>query len=235
MPFLTAEWRKLAIANYAVDPEILKSFLPAKTELDLWNGTCYVSLVGFLFVNTKLKGIPVPFHVNFEEINLRFYVVHKPNENEIRRGVCFIKEIVSKPALALVARTIYKEQYMTLPTKYELEISEHEIAVQYFWKMEKWNSIKIIAENKQMEMAAGSAEEFITEHYWGYTKIDAEKTSEYPVHHPRWKVYPAKEYSIQIDFGNVYGHEFAFLNEQKPASVMLAEGSEISVHAGKKL
>jgi uncharacterized protein YqjF (DUF2071 family) len=234
MTFLTAEWRKLAIANYAVDPDILKPFLPAKTKLDLWNGKCYVSLVAFLFVNTKLKGLPIPFHINFEEINLRFYVSYQA-ENELRRGVCFLKEIVSKPALSLVARTVYKEPYVTLPTKHEIKNTGDELHVHYSWKKEKWNSFKVVVENKQIEMAVGSEEEFITEHYWGYTKIDAVKTSEYPVHHPRWKVYPVKQFAIDVDFGDVYGNEFAFLSAQQPVSVMLSEGSEIAVLAGKKI
>jgi uncharacterized protein YqjF (DUF2071 family) len=235
MPFLTAEWRKLSIANYVVDPEILLPFLPSKTELDLWNGKCFVSLVGFMFLHTKLKGIPIPFHVNFEEINLRFYVTHQTNENEIRRGVVFVKEIVSKPALTFVAKSVYKEKYETMPTKHTHEILNGDLHVEYKWEKENWHSIKVVAENREVEMATGSEEEFITEHYWGYTKIDNETTSEYPVHHPRWKVYPVKSFSIDVDFGKVYGNEFEFLNQQKPASVMLAEGSEIAVLAGRKL
>jgi uncharacterized protein YqjF (DUF2071 family) len=35
-----------------------------------------VSLVGFLFQNTRLRSIPIPFHRIFEEVNLRFYVRH---------------------------------------------------------------------------------------------------------------------------------------------------------------
>jgi len=34
MPFLTAEWRKLAFANYPVDPAVLQPCLPFGTELD---------------------------------------------------------------------------------------------------------------------------------------------------------------------------------------------------------
>ena len=116
--FLTAEWRKLAIANYSVDPKILKPYLPYKTELDLWNGKCYVSLVGFRFVNTKLKGISIPFHRHFEEVNLRFYVRFK-DPTGWKRGVAFIKEIVPKPALTFIANTIYREKYITLPMKHQ--------------------------------------------------------------------------------------------------------------------
>src|SRR6187402_256733 len=112
-PFLAAEWRKLAMANYLVDPSLLLPFVPNKTELDLWNGKCYVSLVGFMFINTRIKGIKVPFHVNFEEINLRFYV-----KQGNRHGVVFIKEIVGKSAVSFIANTIYKENYETLPVSH---------------------------------------------------------------------------------------------------------------------
>ncbi len=103
--FLKAEWRKLVMANYAVDPALLMNYLPNKTELDFWNGTCYVSLVGFMFQNTKVMGIKIPFHVDFEEVNLRFYVRYK-DAGEWKRGVVFIKEIVPKPMLKIVANTI---------------------------------------------------------------------------------------------------------------------------------
>ncbi|MCB9261021.1 MAG: DUF2071 domain-containing protein [Flavobacteriales bacterium] len=115
MTFLKAEWRKLAIANYVVDANVLLDYIPAGTELDLWNGKCYVSLVGFMFQNTRLLGIKIPFHVHFEEVNLRFYV--KRFDNGIwKRGVVFIKEIVPKRALTFVANTVYNENYEILPT-----------------------------------------------------------------------------------------------------------------------
>jgi uncharacterized protein YqjF (DUF2071 family) len=233
-PFLKAEWRKLAIANYAVDAKILAKYLPAKTEIDYWNNTCYVSLVGFMFVNTRIKGIAVPFHINFEEVNLRFYVLHKTKDH-VRRGVVFIKEIVSKPALTFVANTIYKENYETLPTHHIVNITEDSLNVEYRWKKNNWNSINIEAGKKSLEASQGSEEEFIMEHYWGYTKINEKQTSEYEVNHPRWLVYPVKAYSIQVEFGNVYGQEFEFLSSEKPNSVFLAEGSEIIVREGARV
>jgi uncharacterized protein YqjF (DUF2071 family) len=33
-------------------------------------------MVGFVFKDTRVLGIKWPFHVNFEEVNLRFYVRH---------------------------------------------------------------------------------------------------------------------------------------------------------------
>jgi len=202
--FLNAEWRKLAIANYEVSPAILKNYLPFKTELDLWNNRCYVSLVGFMFLNTRLKGIKIPFHSNFEEVNLRFYVKYK-EADQWKRGVVFIKEIVPKPALAWVANTIYKENYETMKMSHSWHTDDFSLSIEYKWKKENWNSFKVKAEVDPVEIYQGSEEEFITEHYWGYAKIHASRTSEYEVAHPRWKVYPIKNYSIDVNFGNIYG------------------------------
>ncbi|MEH3112678.1 YqjF family protein [Pedobacter terrae] len=232
--FLTAEWRKLALAQYAVDEQILLKYLPPHTELDTWQGKYYVSLVGFMFINVKLRGFNIPFHTNFEEVNLRFYVRFKDGE-EWKRGVVFVKEIVPLPAITLVANTIYKENYQTLPMKHVWIMQEDQLEVDYLWKNKTWNNFKVIANAQTEEIRPGSEEEFITEHYWGYTHIGHNKTSEYGVEHPRWQAYPVKSYKINVDFGINYGQDFAFLNHAKPDSVFLAEGSEIRVLKGKQL
>lgn len=233
MSFLKAEWRKLAIANYLIDSKVLTKYLPKGTELDLWNGNCYVSLVGFMFVNTKLLGIKIPFHTNFEEVNLRFYVQRLENK-QWKRGVVFIKEIVPKSALTFVANTIYNENYETMPMRHHWDLSNNKTIVEYQWKKEKWHSIKVEAGSERINLEPNSEIEFITEHYWGYAKVNNNKTNEYEVTHPKWQAYQVNSYEIIVDFKEVYGEEFAFLNSAKPDSVMLAEGSEITVE-GKKI
>ena len=231
--FLTAEWRKLALAQYAVDKEILSKYLPPHCELDDWQGKYYVSLVGFMFIDVKLRGFNIPFHTDFEEVNLRFYVKFKDGDTW-KRGVVFIKEFVPKPAITFVANTIYKENYQTFPMKHAWIEQEHQLEVDYRWKNRTWHSFSVIASSKPEEIRVGSEEEFITEHYWGYTKIGPNKTSEYGVEHPRWQTYTVKDYKINADFGINYGNDFSFLYEAKPDSVFLAEGSEIRVLKGKR-
>ncbi len=233
MSFLKAEWRKLALANYRVDPATLKPFVPYGTELDLWQDTCYVSLVGFMFLNTRMLGLKIPFHINFEEVNLRFYVKRKEH-GEWKRGVVFIKEIVPKPALTFVANTVYGENYETMPMKHSWENSGNLLKVNYSWqKNSRWQHFAITAEAESKELIQGSETEFITEHYWGYAHVNSAKSNEYEVTHPKWRAYPVKEYKIEVDFGAVYGNEFGFLNKETPVSVMLAEGSEITVESKK--
>lgn len=235
MSFLNAEWRKLAFANYVIDPEILRPYVPPKTELDLWQGNCYVSLVGFMFMNTRLLGIPIPFHRNFEEVNLRFYVRYN-DQGKWKRGVVFIKEIVPKPALTFVANTIYKEHYQTLKMSHLWEENQESRVVQYNWTIEgKEQVFRVDASANSVEIDSGSEEEFITEHYWGYTSAGKDSSFEYEVTHPKWPCYPVKDYQIQVDFNLVYGEDFAMLNDAIPTSVLLAEGSEITVENKRRI
>ncbi|MFL5742418.1 MAG: YqjF family protein [Flavisolibacter sp.] len=233
--FLTAEWRKLILVNYLIDPGKLLPYLPYKTELDLWKDRCYISLVGFRFINTRLKGFSLPFHRDFEEINLRFYVRYKDG-NEWKRGVSFIKEIVPKPALTLVANRIYSENYVTLPTKHKCGQEDGLLKVMYGWKHQgEWDSIEVAAKTGLLDIEPGSEEEFITEHYWGYTPINSRLSSEYKVEHPRWQTYPVVDHQIKVRFGALYGAEFGMLKDLLPQSIMLAEGSLISVRSASRI
>lgn len=235
MSFLKAEWKNLILINYEIDAKLLEKYLPKGTELDLWNNKCYVSLVGFMFENTRLLGFKIPFHVNFEEVNLRFYVKRFEN-GEWKRGVVFIKEIVPKPALTFIANTIYKEHYQTLPMKHSVIENKTSVDFVYQWKTnKKWNAISVETEKKAIEIDLNSEAEFITEHYFGYTKIDKNTTFEYEVKHPRWQQCKVINHKIDVDFESVYGSDFAFLQNLEPTSVILAKGSNITVENKKTI
>ena len=218
------------MANYEVYPEILINFLPAKTELDLWNNKCYVSLVGFMFQNVRVMGLKIPFHINFPEVNLRFYVKYRESTGW-KRGVVFIKEIVPRIAISLIANRFFYEHYITLPMRYSLKLEQDELNVAYSWKKNgRWNKLEVLGARQQVPLPANSQEEFITEHFWGYSLIDKRRTGEYHVEHPRWTLHPVKNYSLDCDFGKLYGEQFADLCNREPNSVFLAEGSEIAVY-----
>ena len=235
MTFLTAEWRKLAFANYPVPASVLADFLPAGTELDTWEGSPYVSLIGFLFQDVRVLGVQVPFHVNFEEVNLRFYVRRKV-DGSWRRGVVFVKEIVPKPAITFVANTLYGEAYETRPMWHRWTETATERRAQYQWRVgERWQTFAVSADRQATEIPEGGPVEFITEHYWGYSRSGDAKTTEYEVGHPRWQQYPVREHTIDVDFALNYGPRFAFLNERSPDSVFLAEGSPIRIMGKKTL
>ncbi len=233
--FLTAGWRNLIMANYIVDPALLKKYLPSHTELDGFNNDHFVSLVGFLFTDVKVRGISFPFHKNFEEVNLRFYVRYK-EDNIWKRGVVFIKEIVPRKMISFIAKTLYGENYATHLMKHEWTESENTLSVNYEWKVGKeWNYIKCIADKKPELIKEDSAEQFITEHYWGYTFINKKYTGVYQVTHPKWRIHQVNSYDIFCHTKELYGEAFEETINQKPKSIFLAEGSSIEVMKGNKL
>ena len=227
--FLTAHWEDLVMANYSVPPEILLPYLPKGVSLDLYEDKAYVSLVGFMFKKTRLFGVPIPFMGTFEEINLRFYV--KRNDGDtLKRGVVFINETVPFQAVAYLANKLYKEHYISIPTKSQISQTEEIKNICYQWKPKSdWNQIALSTDSSSIEMENNSIEEFIFEHYYGYTKISDSESQEYRVNHPRWRINKVLSYDIQCDFGAMYGNDFAFLCNQEPDSVIFAEGSPVSV------
>lgn len=236
-PFLTAQWRKLIMANYAVDAAALKPLLPARAELDIREGEVYVSLVGFQFREVKVRGLSIPFHTRFPEVNLRFYIRFKQADTW-KRGVVFIREIVPLPAVTFIANTLFRERYMTLPMTYQenLDPQGKTIRSAYRWRYSgRWNQLSVLADSDPKPLITGSQEEFITEHFWGYAHAGTNRTNEYEVAHPRWDLYPVTEYEVVCDFGKLYGMAFAGLERQQPQSVFLAEGSAIEVFGKKKV
>lgn len=228
--FLAAEWRKLVLLNYRVDPDILRPYLPAHTELDFWNDTCYVSVVGFRFLNTRIKGVKFFGHVNFEEINLRFYVRRHDPVLGWKRGVVFLSELVPRQAIAWVANSLYREHYAVRRMRHRWQETAGQLEVSYGWREGgRWQSFGVQTGPAAIPMLAGSEAEFITEHYWGYSRRDDRRTVEYQVEHPRWQVYPIQAWHCDVDFGRVYGPAFAALNAAEPLSVFLAEGSEVVI------
>lgn len=229
-PFLTAAWKKLVLANYSVDPSILKPYLPSGVELDMFNGVHYLSLVGFMFRDTAVMGVKVPFHINFPEVNLRFYVRYN-DQGQWKRGVVFLSEIVPKYAVAFIANRIYKENYRRMPMRVTETVDQLHINTSYEWKFNgNWNTLAVSASSRPMALQSGSEEEFITEHFWGYAKYSDAKASEYQVAHPRWDTYKVESYTINCDFRSIYGEAFSGLTYQQPLSVFFAEGSAIQVY-----
>jgi uncharacterized protein len=182
-----------------------------------------------MFKDTKIFKVPIPYFGTFEEINLRFYVKRKDGDIE-KRGVVFINETIPYKVVAWMANKLYKEHYTTIPTKHTINIKEDSKQIEYYWKINKvWNSIIVNATTGKAEMHKSSFEEYIFEHYFGYTKIDEANTEEYSIGHPRWKINTIKTYNINCDFEAMYGTAFGHLTKTKPNSIFIAEGSSVNV------
>lgn len=232
---MQAEWRDLLMVNYEVDPALLKPYTPAFTELDLWQGKALVSMVGFMFKETRVMGIKWPFHVNFEEVNLRFYVRYFDGK-EWKRGAVFISEIVPLPLIPLVANNLYNEHYKAMPMRHSVQPAA-DSTTQYFydWKFRKrWNRLGATVSNTFAPMEANSAEAFIFEHYWGYNRVNEKSTIEYAVEHESWNVAQVTDVVFDADVAELYGAGFAPYLKQ-PYSAFFAKGSEVAVRVAQRI
>ena len=238
-PFLTAEWRWLAMLQYEVEPDVLRALVPRGTELDAWEGRTLVSLVGFRFLDTRVLGAPIPFHRHFSEVNLRFYVRRRGPEGW-RRAVVFIREIVPRRAIAMVARLWYNEPYVALPMRHAIAMGGAETGargrVRYEWLRDgRWAHLEVETDGVPARPSPGSQEEFVSEHYWGYTTQRDGGCLEYRVTHPAWRVWRASGASLQGDVASLYGTRLARFLGGPPCSAFLADGSAVAVYRGARL
>ena len=236
-PFLTARWENLVLLNYACAAEILDPLVPHGTLLDRWEGEALVSLVGFMFADTRLMGRRVPFHHTFEEVNLRFYVRRVAADGAIRRAVVFVRELVPRRAIATIARRFYNEPYIAVPMSHESSLArENGGSTSYSWSYRgEPFELKATVFGASALPAPGSEAEFITEHYWGYAIQRSGGTVEYRVEHPQWRVWQASGATLQCDARTLYGAEFHECLSGRSSSSFLAEGSAITVNRGGAL
>jgi uncharacterized protein YqjF (DUF2071 family) len=222
--------------NYEVDPELLGPLVPAGTKLDDWNGVTYASVVGFMFCDTRVFGVPVPGYRQFEELILRFYVRHRGPDGW-RRGVVFVKEVVPRRAIAAVARVVYNEHYVALPMRHAVDVSPASGGtVEYGWRAGgRWGRLSAVVNGEPQPVQDGSEEEYITEHYWGYVTQRDSGSVEYGVEHPRWRVWRAHDAGLDADLEPLYGAAFASALAGSPRSAIVAEGSPVIVRHGARL
>ena len=231
---LSAEWRDLVMISYEVDPVILGPLVPAGTSLDFYEGQALVTLVGLRFLHTRVAGIPVPLHQDFEQVNFRFYV-WRQTEAETRRGVVFIKEIVPSLSMTLSARFLLNEKFVTAPMRHEVTGGELGWA-SYEWQLnDRWNQVAARRNGPSGPAAPHSLEAFIKDRPWGYSRQRDESTLELEVEHPPWDIWPAADPTVDCEVSAVFGSQFVTALSRPPVLVFIAVGSETVVHRGQSI
>ncbi|MCA9193527.1 MAG: DUF2071 domain-containing protein [Planctomycetales bacterium] len=221
MNFLSARWENLLMANYIVNPECLQPYCPKGTRIDQLDGRIFVSLVAFWFEDARIMGLPIPGHQRFEEVNLRFYVT--PNYDSKIRGVTFIQEVVPRTSIAIVANALFNERYVKRPMSHKFG----NLSFSYSWGANLQNQFSAKVSKDSSLPSKNSVEEFITEHYFGYS-CARHGALEYRVRHPQWECRQVEAFDLSVKFGEDYGPDFAFLDDQSPFNVLFAAGSQVT-------
>jgi uncharacterized protein YqjF (DUF2071 family) len=227
-PFLTAEWHHVLAVTYAVDAALLLPHVPPGAEIDELEGSPRVSVVAFGFRHTRVRGIAVPGHVTFPEINLRFYV-----RLGGERAVVFIREFVSRPAIALVARLRYNEPYRTIRMR-ETVIApgvgpDARLGVRHCFGPRHRHRLEAWADPIAREPDGASPEYWLTHHDVGLGTARDGRTQSYRVEHPVWPLHEVHDLRVDVDFAALYGRPWRFLAETRPSHVTLAAGSAVRI------
>lgn len=227
-PFLTAEWHHVLGVTYAADASLLQPHLPRGAQIDELDGSPRVSLVAFGFRHTRVRGLAIPGHVTFPEINLRFYVrLHG------ERAVVFVREFVPRRAISLVARLLYNEPYRTIQMRDTIIAPgdaphgrlgvRHRFGPRYRHRIEAW------ADPIAREPAAGSPEHWLTHHDLGLGIAHSGRTRSYRVEHPVWSLHEVFDLKLGVDFAALYGGQWGHLARARPSHVTLATGSAVRI------
>jgi len=223
-PFLTAEWRNVLGVTYVADEALLEPHLPRGAQIDTLEGAPRVSVVAFQFLHTHVRGVPIPLHVNFREINLRFYVrLHG------RRAVVFIREFVPRPAISIVARLAYNEPYRTVRMRDEVLARHGQIGVRHRFGPGLRNRLEAWADPEPVVPAEDSAAYWLTHHELGVGRGRDGSARFYEVDHPVWALHEVRSLDMELDFAALYGPQWAFLAYAEPSHVTLAAGSGVSI------
>jgi uncharacterized protein YqjF (DUF2071 family) len=223
-PFLTAAWHNVLAVTYAADAALLAPHLPRGAEIDELDGSPRVSLVAFVFRGTRVRGVPIPLHVNFPEINLRFYVRLRG-----RRAVVFIREFVPRPAISIVARLAYNEPYRTVRLRSRTLQRDGLLGVRHRFGAGLRNELEAWAEPVPTIPSEDSAAYWLTHHDAGVGRSRDGRARSYEVSHPVWALHAVRELRVEVDFAALYGPQWAYLAGAEPSHVTLATGSRVSI------
>jgi uncharacterized protein YqjF (DUF2071 family) len=222
-PFLTAEWLNVAAITFAATEEQLRPYLPRGATIDTLEGSPRVSLVAFEFRHTRVRGLAIPRHIAFPEINLRFYVRH-----EGERAVVFIRELVPRRAIAWVARLLYNEPYQHVPMRCGADPAD-DGGVRVWHRFGRGDSLSVKGAADAVVPEVGSAGHWLTDHTLGVGRRRNGNTVLYNVAHPTWALRAVSDLSLEVDFGALYGPQWAWLRDATPSHLSLAVGSPITV------
>jgi uncharacterized protein YqjF (DUF2071 family) len=236
--FLQASWKDLVALSYEADPAALRPLVPPPLELDLFEGRAYLSLVGFLFLDTRALGWRLPFSQRFEEVNLRFYVRRRGPEGW-RHGVVFLTELVPRWAIAAGARWLFGEPYRTVPMRSTVEPHDPGPSdgplLRYEWRSGgRWHRLSGRTALPLAPLAPGSREAFLIERHWGYTPRRG-GTLEYRVRRPEWRACAASRPVLEADTRALFGPVIGPMLDGAPASGIVADGSPVTVSHGARI
>lgn len=171
------DWNDALFFHWKVDIKSIENLLPKGLEVHTFDGEAWISIVAFTMNNLQFRnGFPLSFISNFDEINIRTYVI-----KDGIAGVYFLSIDVNNKLASFIANKL-----SNLPFKFGNMRRNYK------------NAFQQIAPTKEIQFSARyqigktltdktALDEFLTEKYSVYMNI-GKQLYRYDVHHLPWKL-----------------------------------------------
>lgn len=230
-PILRADWKRLLIASWAIDPALAAPSLPRGIELARLRGAAHVSVVAFEFKRMRIRGVALPGLGDFPEVNIRTYV-----SGGGRRGVLFLREFAPHRLVVAGARLLYNEPYRYAAMRSGSRVEDDVIMVE---RRLQWRGAAIHARASALQAwrtpDESSDEHYFKEHAWGFGVDRRGESIVYRVRHARWRIATLRDWRIDVDWAGVMGPQWSALAGVAPDSVLLADGSWAEVYGKERI
>lgn len=183
------KWSDVFFMHWRVEPNLLQGYVQQPYELDLFDGSAWISVVCFIAKKSRLRFIPIDFVSTAIQTNVRTYVT-VPNESE--RGVYFLKLYLNNQFAVSSARF-----GMNLPFQHvfaNASIKEHSSTFQSEDEREPKLHVTFRRKDEYDESALA---QFLTERYAIWNQ-KGNRLIKIPITHPAWRVLHA-EVAIHIN------------------------------------
>jgi uncharacterized protein YqjF (DUF2071 family) len=108
LPLMHQTWRNLLFAHWPVPPALLRPYLPARLEVDTFEGQAWLGVVPFTMSGIQPLGLPaVPGLSQLHELNVRTYATLDGVP-----GVWFLSLDATNPLGVWAARTFFHLPYL---------------------------------------------------------------------------------------------------------------------------
>ena len=181
-------WRHLLFANWPVDSDLLATSLPAALSIDEHDNTGWLSIIPFINVHTRPRGLPEWVGISLPELNLRTYVTCDGEP-----GIYFFSLDAHGLLSVFGARLFHHLAYYYARIQFQRKDGCMEFTSRRFHPGDRpaHYSASYWPTGNSFMAGPGSRAEFLTERRRLYTQAPDRTIRYTDVEHDRWTLYPA--------------------------------------------
>jgi uncharacterized protein YqjF (DUF2071 family) len=215
------------LLTFEAPEELVRAQLPPGVDVDRWSGRAHVSLVALQMVDVRVLGWRIPGFTAHPQVNFRVYA-----RQGAHAAVSFVRELVPSWLIAAVGRRRYNEPFRTAWIETRVESRADRVQAEYRFGPEGPRYRTAVTGSPQAAVPPETSfEHYLKERTHGCRSDRTGRLQMFRVEHAPWAVREVQTVDYEVDFGQLYGRAWEFLNSSRPVSVIFAVGSDVRVYA----